>query len=90
MCTCFVEWKHVQDIMESWSSQLGSCGLILYRAVGHNGNVLFSGRNPPLSKTDSRLRTIPFATRRATFSEVKRVHDILTNVEMYGMLLHVP
>ncbi|PNF40559.1 Ankyrin repeat and zinc finger domain-containing protein 1 [Cryptotermes secundus] len=76
--------QHVQDIMESWSSQLDSCGLILYRAVGHNGNVLFSGRNPPLNKTDSRLRTIPFATRRATFSEVKRVYDILTNVEMYG------
>ncbi|PNF15842.1 hypothetical protein B7P43_G09890 [Cryptotermes secundus] len=76
--------QHVQDIMESWSSQLDTCGLILYRAVGHNGNVLFSGRNPPLSKTDSRLRTIPFATRRATFSEVKRVHGILTSVEMYG------
>jgi hypothetical protein len=90
MCTYFVKWKHVQDIMESWSSQLGSCSLILYRAVGHNGNVLFGGRSPPLSKTDSRLRSIPFATRRATFSEVKRVHDIITNVEVYGMLLHVP
>ncbi|KAJ4430698.1 hypothetical protein ANN_19289 [Periplaneta americana] len=76
--------QHVQDIMDSWSSQLGSCGLILYRAVGHNRNVLFSGRNPPLNKNDPRLRTIPFATRRATFSEVKRVHDILSSAEMYG------
>jgi hypothetical protein len=90
MCIYFVKWKHVHDIMESWSSQLDSCSLILYRAVGHNRNVLFSGRNPPLNKTDSRLRTIPFATRRATFSEVKRVHDIITNVEVYGMLLRVP
>jgi hypothetical protein len=76
--------------MECWSSQLGSCGLILYHAVGHNRNILFSGRNPSLNKTDSRLRTIPFATRRATFSEVKRVYDILTSIEMYGMLFHVP
>ena len=85
----FCQWKHVQDIMESWSSHLNSCGLILYRAVGHNRNVLFGGRNPPLNKTDTRLRTIPFATRRATFTEVRRVHDILTSVEMYGMLLYV-
>ncbi|GFG28589.1 hypothetical protein Cfor_10717 [Coptotermes formosanus] len=76
--------QHVQGIMESWSSHLGSCGLILYHAVGHNRIVLFGGRNPPLNKTDTRLRTIPFATRRATFSEVRRVHDILTSVEMYG------
>lgn len=73
--------------MQSWSSYLGACGLILYHAVGHNRNVLFGGKNPPLNKSDCRLRTIPFATRRATFSEVKRVHTILTSVEMYGMLL---
>ncbi|XP_021933407.1 ankyrin repeat and zinc finger domain-containing protein 1-like isoform X2 [Zootermopsis nevadensis] len=76
--------QHVQDIMQSWSSYLGACGLILYHAVGHNRNVLFGGKNPPLNKSDCRLRTIPFATRRATFSEVKRVHTILTSVEMYG------
>jgi hypothetical protein len=75
--------------MESWSSHLGSCALILYHAIGHNRNVLFGGKNPLFNKNDSRLRTIPFATRRPTFSEVKRVHDILTSVEMYGMLLHV-
>ena len=75
--------------MESWSSHLGSCGLILYHAIGHNRNVLFGGRNPPLNKIDTRLRTIPFATRRATFSEVRRVHDVLTSVEIYGMLLYV-
>ncbi|PSN38765.1 hypothetical protein C0J52_08887 [Blattella germanica] len=82
--------QHVQDIMESWSQQLSSCSLILYRAVGpHNRNVLFSGRNPPLNKLDPRLRTIPFATRRATFSEVKRVHDILASLELYGNCFHL-
>ncbi|KAJ9577048.1 hypothetical protein L9F63_006396 [Diploptera punctata] len=76
--------QHVQDIMDSWASYLKNCGLILYRAVGHNRNVLFSGKNPPLNKEDTRLRTIPFPTRRATFSEVKRVHDILASLEIYG------
>jgi hypothetical protein len=73
--------------MDSWAAHLKNCGLIFYRAVGHNRNLLFSGKNPPLNKEDTRLRTIPFATRRATFSEVKRVHDMLMSLEIYGMFI---
>ncbi|XP_047112959.1 ankyrin repeat and zinc finger domain-containing protein 1-like [Schistocerca piceifrons] len=76
--------QHVQDIMTQWSSELEACDLVLYRAVGHNRNILFGGRNALLDKTDPRLRTIPFATRRATFKELLRVHDLLSSVEMYG------
>jgi hypothetical protein len=36
-----------------------------------------------LDKKDSRLRSIPFPTRRATFAEVKRVHEILSNIEIH-------
>nr|XP_033328038.1 ankyrin repeat and zinc finger domain-containing protein 1-like [Megalopta genalis] len=77
--------QHVQDILESWSSHITSSSLILYRAVGpYNRTVLFGGKNPPLDKNDSRLRPLPFPTRRATFSEVKRVYDILSTMEIYG------
>ncbi|XP_076638178.1 tRNA endonuclease ANKZF1 isoform X2 [Colletes latitarsis] len=77
--------QHVQDILESWSSYVNSSSLILYRAVGpYNRTVLFGGKNPPLDKNDSRLRPLPFPTRRATFSEVKRVYDILSTMEIYG------
>lgn len=78
----------MQDILESWSSHINSSSLILYRAVGpYNRTVLFGGKNPPLDKNDSRLRPLPFPTRRATFSEVKRVYDILSTMEIYGMLI---
>ncbi|XP_015440018.1 PREDICTED: ankyrin repeat and zinc finger domain-containing protein 1-like [Dufourea novaeangliae] len=77
--------QHVQDILESWSAQISNSSLILYRAVGpYNRSVLFGGKNPPLDKNDLRLRPLPFPTRRATFSEVKRVYDILSTMEIYG------
>ncbi|CAD1469810.1 unnamed protein product, partial [Heterotrigona itama] len=77
--------QHVQDILESWSFHINNSSLILYRAVGpYNRTVLFGGKNPPLDKNDLRLRPLPFPTRRATFSEVKRVYDVLSSMEIYG------
>ncbi|XP_044728414.1 ankyrin repeat and zinc finger domain-containing protein 1-like [Chrysoperla carnea] len=77
--------QHVQEILESWTSHIKNSSIIFYRAVGpHNRFVLFGGKSPPLDKNDSRLRTIPFATRRATYKEVKRVHSILSSIEVYG------
>nr|XP_050852138.1 ankyrin repeat and zinc finger domain-containing protein 1-like isoform X1 [Vespula vulgaris] len=77
--------QHVQEILELWTSHINNSSLILYRAVGpHNRTILFGGKNPPLDKNDSRLRPLPFPTRRATYSEVKRVYDILSTMEIYG------
>lgn len=77
--------QHVQEILETWSTHINNSSLILYRAVGpHNRTVLFGGKNPPLDKNDLRLRPLPFPTRRATFSEIKRVYDILSTMEIYG------
>ncbi|KAG5852501.1 hypothetical protein ANANG_G00063100 [Anguilla anguilla] len=43
-----------------------------------------SGRAAPLDKNDPRVRTLPFATRRATFREVVRVHATLSTLHIYG------
>ncbi|KAJ1527051.1 hypothetical protein ONE63_008592 [Megalurothrips usitatus] len=78
--------QHVQDLISTWAEHFKTCNLIFYRAVGpHNRAVLFGGKTPPLDKTDRRLRTIPFPTRRATFSEVKRVHGMLSFMELHGL-----
>ncbi|XP_034241802.1 protein vms-1-like [Thrips palmi] len=77
--------QHVQDLISAWADHLKSCTLIFVRAVGPgNRSVLYGGKSPPLDKTDSRIRTIPFPTRRATFSEVKRVLGMLSFVEDHG------
>ncbi|XP_063236288.1 tRNA endonuclease ANKZF1-like isoform X2 [Bacillus rossius redtenbacheri] len=82
--------QHIQDIVELWAPYLDQCELIFHRAVGHSRSVLFGGRSPLLNKADPRLRSIPFPTRRATFSEVKRIHDVLSTLEVYGSAVDFP
>lgn len=76
--------QHIQDITQVWEEHFKSCQLIFYRATSSNKNALFSGKNAVLTRNDERLRTIPFPTKRATFNEVKRVHEVLSKVEILG------
>lgn len=77
--------QHVQEIVGSvWQEELKSCHLIFFRAPSGNRRVLFGGKDPPLDRTDPRLRSIPFATNRATFKEVKRVHEVLSTIHCLG------
>ena len=76
--------QHIQGITELWADHFRSCQLIFYRATSSNKNALFSGKNSVLNRNDERLRTIPFPTKRATFNEVKRVHEVLSKVEILG------
>ena len=73
-----------QDIMEEWAEHFKMCQLIFYRATSGNKKVLFGAKGSVIEKNDERLRTIPFQTRRATFKEVKRIHEMLCRVEILG------
>ncbi|XP_045608383.1 tRNA endonuclease ANKZF1 isoform X2 [Procambarus clarkii] len=76
--------QHIQELMESWKPHLNKCDLIFNHAKHHNRNTLFGGKNPILDSKDERLRNIPFATKRATFSEVKRVFGLLSEILVHG------
>ncbi|XP_068218905.1 tRNA endonuclease ANKZF1-like [Palaemon carinicauda] len=76
--------QHIQELMESWKPQLAQCKLIFYLAKSHNKSTLFGGKNAVLNSNDSRLRTIPFPTKRPKFSEVKRVYELLSGVYVHG------
>ncbi|CAB3374684.1 Hypothetical predicted protein [Cloeon dipterum] len=76
--------QHIIDIMGAWKEELSSCDSIFLRAVSHNRNFVFTGKNSVLQKNDPRIKSIPFPTRRATFKEVTRVHEILSSIEIYG------
>lgn len=81
--------QHVRDIVETWRTAINECSLVLFRASGpYNRAVLFGGKNPLFIRNDPRLRTIPFSTKRATFTEVKRVHNILCSVTIYGNAIY--
>ncbi|TRY99647.1 hypothetical protein DNTS_000108 [Danionella cerebrum] len=75
--------RDIGDLLESWTEHLKEASVIFLRAPSYNKNIFFGGRGAPLDKKDQRIRVIPFATRRATFSEVKRVFDLLSTVHVY-------
>ncbi|XP_036815414.1 ankyrin repeat and zinc finger domain-containing protein 1 isoform X2 [Oncorhynchus mykiss] len=76
--------KEIQDLLESWSDHLTDASAIFLRAPSHNKTLFLGGKAAPLVKKDPRIRTLPFPTRRATFREIKRVHDVLSTLNIYG------
>nr|XP_023023926.1 ankyrin repeat and zinc finger domain-containing protein 1-like [Leptinotarsa decemlineata] len=77
--------QHVKSIVETWKSEIEESSLVIYRASGpYNRTVLFGGTSPLLDRNNKKLRTIPFSTRRATFTEVKRVYNLLSTAALYG------
>ncbi|KAI1898306.1 hypothetical protein AGOR_G00070960 [Albula goreensis] len=76
--------KDVQDLLEGWSEHLKEADAIFLRAPSYNRGIFFGGRTAPFEKKDPRVRTLPFATRRATFREVVRVHEALSRFLVYG------
>ncbi|XP_041806641.1 ankyrin repeat and zinc finger domain-containing protein 1 isoform X1 [Chelmon rostratus] len=76
--------KDVQDLLVSWADHLKEASAIFVRAPSYNKTIFFGGRAAPLDKKDPRIRTLPFATRRATFREAQRVHEVLSTVYIYG------
>ncbi|KAM9343342.1 tRNA endonuclease ANKZF1 isoform 2-T2 [Pholidichthys leucotaenia] len=76
--------KEIQDLLVTWAEHLRNASAIFVRAPSYNKTIFFGGRAAPLNKKDPRIRTLPFATRRATFREVQRVHGMLSTVDVYG------
>uniref|UniRef100_A0A8C6UXQ3 Ankyrin repeat and zinc finger peptidyl tRNA hydrolase 1 n=1 Tax=Neogobius melanostomus TaxID=47308 RepID=A0A8C6UXQ3_9GOBI len=82
--------KDIQDTLVSWTDHLKEASAIFVRAPSYNKSMFFGGRTAALDKKDPRVRSIPFATRRATFREVQRVHEVLGDVQIYGELKCIP
>uniref|UniRef100_A0A8C5J7T1 Ankyrin repeat and zinc finger peptidyl tRNA hydrolase 1 n=1 Tax=Junco hyemalis TaxID=40217 RepID=A0A8C5J7T1_JUNHY len=76
--------KDIQDLLAAWAQHLSEAQRIFLRAPHHNRALLFSGRNPPLTRGDPRICHIPLSTRRATLREVLRVHAALASLQVYG------
>ncbi|CAF5186977.1 unnamed protein product, partial [Rotaria magnacalcarata] len=75
--------QKIHDLFTTWKNEIQRCLLIFVRAPSFNQQLLFGDKNAPLSTSDPRIRSIPFATLRPTFSEIKRVYDQLTKMELY-------
>lgn len=82
-------FQDIQDLLLSWAEHLKEASAIFVRAPSYNKTIFFGGRMAPLDKKDPRIRTLPFATRRATFREVQRVHEVLSTIQIYGKLNYI-
>ncbi|KAK5861178.1 hypothetical protein PBY51_022593 [Eleginops maclovinus] len=76
--------KEIQDLLVSWTEHLKEASAIFVRAPSYNKSIFFGGRAAPLDKKDPRIHTLPFPTRRSTFREAQRVHDVLSTVHVYA------
>ncbi|KAK6166090.1 hypothetical protein SNE40_022861 [Patella caerulea] len=82
--------QEIQDWITAWSEQIKNCDFLFLRAPSFNRKIFYGGKNPPLKKNDDRVRVIPFPTRRPTYNEVKRVHEMLSSIECYGQESDLP
>ena len=77
--------QEISELLQSWSSYLDKCHRIFLRVATHNYPLVFGKKEKSmLNKGDVRIRMIPFPTRRATFSEVKRIFTELSTLKTHG------
>mmetsp|Transcript_40627 Transcript_40627/g.115020 ORF Transcript_40627/g.115020 Transcript_40627/m.115020 type:complete len:658 (-) Transcript_40627:264-2237(-) len=72
--------KDIRATLNSWAQQISQASLIFVHASRADTGTLFLGADAPLSRSDPRVRRIPFPTRRPTLAEAKRVVTSLANV----------
>ncbi|XP_018018038.1 ankyrin repeat and zinc finger domain-containing protein 1 [Hyalella azteca] len=79
--------QHVQEVVQQWLPLLQCCHLIFTRVSRRKRSLLFrSGKSCLIDPSDTRLRNIPFSTRKPTFAELKRVHGLLAEVRVHGSM----
>ena len=70
----------VRELLNEWKTYLDTADLLFIRATGSaNRATLFN--DTPLAKNDTRIRSFPFSTRRATQSELLRCFAELTRLK---------
>jgi len=70
--------EEIRECLSDWRSVLNGCALIFVSASKTDQRTLFEsnpgkGKEPCLARGDERVRRVPFATRRPTFNETRRV-----------------
>ena len=77
----------IRELIASWSGHVEEASAIFIRTPKYGKGVFIGdgstgsgGGNAPFSRTDPRLRNIPFATRRPTVKEAQNVHSKLATI----------
>ena len=76
--------EEIRACLSGWNETLERCALVFVAASKTDQKTLFDapgkGKEPCLGRGDDKIRRVPFATRRPTFNETRRVVARLASV----------
>ncbi|KAJ8522738.1 hypothetical protein ONZ45_g717 [Pleurotus djamor] len=72
----------IRNLLGDWAEEVHACERIWIRASTSNRKIFMDYDGSVLTKTDERMRTFPFPTRRPTQSEITRCLAELTRVKV--------
>lgn len=79
--------QDIQELLRTWSDKLSVCDVIFLRIPVYSKQVFYAeGENFGFVKEDPRVRPVPVNTKRPTFTEVKRIHALMTSIFVHGSL----
>jgi hypothetical protein len=71
--------RDILSTLASWADALAQCDLVFVHAPSANAKAVFGPG--ALSRSDPRIRRVPFTTSRPTLAEVRRVLSRLASME---------
>lgn len=72
--------EEIAELMKNWKIELQQSSCVFLHAPSYNSASFFY-EGSPISRGDSRVRSIPIVTDRPSFVELQRIHLILSTVE---------
>lgn len=77
--------QDVRGLLTEWKDHLREADFIFLRCSSYHSKI-FYGTEGLLSKSDTRIKGVPFLTHRPTLAEVQRVHHKLSSILFEGVL----
>ncbi|CAN6674360.1 tRNA endonuclease Vms1p [Trichomonascus vanleenenianus] len=76
--------QEVRELLSSWREELANCDGIYIRANGNlnKGVIMNYDDKAPIQGRDARVHSLPFTTRRATATEIKRAWVELSSLHV--------
>ncbi|KAL7417688.1 hypothetical protein BDY24DRAFT_375751 [Mrakia frigida] len=73
--------EEIRALLESWSEDFNIAERVFIRGSDSGKKIFWGYEEAVIEKTDERIRTFPFPTRRPTLSELLRCYQELTRVK---------
>jgi len=74
----------IYELLSGWKEKyLDKCNLVFMKIPPYKMGIFTGGKNPIFAKKDSRIRQVPFRTKKPSFNEIVRIHTELYSITWY-------